>query len=588
LNSYKKAKSAAKDSVPWNTSLESKVLKTMKDISTMVGNTLGPGGRPILIERQEYGLPHIVSKDGVTVFRNMGFSDPIEHLIMEATRDVATRTVAEAGDGTTGSTVLAEAIIRYTFAYCKKNPKVSPQKIVRRLERAFREDIEPKITEWAVKCNENMLRSVAKLSANGDGELADAVMKAFELSGDEGNISIVEQSGPSEYKVQGLKGFPIGVGYEDSCGRYYPMFLNDKGNNRTFLEKPVFILYFGAITEMQSLMHILGEIQMAWAKPQEQGLDKPYNHNVVIVATGFSETVLANLGTIFTEKGNINVFPLLAPRSPMQTGELDFLWDLNAVTGATVYDPITNPLQNAQLTELGYNIDSIEINRYNTVITGIADEGLVIARSEEIKMAIPGAVGKLDASILMERAAKLVGGVAKIYVIGASNGELREKRDRVEDAVCAVRGAKKKGCLPGGGWALLKLVQHFERKAEETLVIQEVLIPSLKEPVYRILENCGLNLDEANGVISKVMEHICENNNTVYDAWEGDYVDAFERGILDSTPAVLEALRSSLSIASLMGTIGGIVAFKRDDELERSEAMDVSHFNKSFTPGEQE
>ena len=588
MNSYKKAKSAAKDSVPWGNYLEDKILATMRTISTMVGNTLGPGGRPILIERQEYGLPNIITKDGVTVFRNLGFADPVEHLIMEVTRDAATRTVAEAGDGTSSATVLAEAIIRYTFDYCKKNPKVSPQKIVRRLERAFKDTIEPFINQWAVKCDDSLLLKVAKLSANGDGELATAVMKAFELSGDEGNISIVEQSGPSEYKVQGLKGFPIGVGYEDSCGRYYPMFLNDKGNNRTFLEKPVFILYFGAITEMQSLMHILGEIQMAWAKPQEQGLDKPYNHNVVIVATGFSETVLANLGTIFTEKGNINVFPLLAPRSPMQTGELDFLWDLNAVTGATVYDPITNPLQNAQLTELGYNIDSIEINRYNTVITGIADEGLVIARSEEIKMAIPGAVGKLDASILIERAAKLVGGVAKIYVIGASNGELREKRDRVEDAVCAVRGAKKKGCLPGGGWALLKLAQYFSLNCGKDQIIQLVLVPSLREPVFKILENCGFNHEESGIIIDDMSEHRVFRGNDVYDAWEGEWVDAFERGILDSTPAVLEALRSSLSIAGLMGTIGGTIAFKRDDELERSEAMDVSHFNKSFTPGEQE
>ncbi len=591
MNSYRKAKSVAKDVLVVGPKLENTVLSTMRTISDVVGATLGPSGRPVLIERQEYGLPHIVTKDGVTVFRNLGFNDPTAHVIMEVAREAATRTVSEAGDGTTTATVLAEAIVRHTYNYCKKNPKVSSQKVVRKLETLFRDFVEPKIKKWSMKPTDAMLHSVAKLSANGDAELADAVIKCFDLVGDEGNISIIEQSGPSHYEVQSLKGYPISMGYEESCAKFFQFFQNDKANNRCFMEKPVFILYYGAITEIQTISKLLMFIGDAWAEPERTGLEKPFNHNVVLVATGFSETVLATLANNFVQGNTINVFPLLTPKSPVQNGEMHFMYDLAAVTGATVFDPLSKPIDSASLRDLGYGLESFESTRYRSTILGLCDESLIIMRAEEIRNAIPNAESKMDKAILEERAAKLVGGVAKLIVVGASNGELREKRDRVEDAVCAVRGARKHGCLPGGGWTLKQLISELDTYADDE-IIDNVLIPALKEPIIRIFRNCGMDEEEIQSTMDLIgNRYVAEpgelwgqgdNVAVVYDAWEGKQVDAVAGGILDSTPAVLEAIRNSISIASLLGTTGGTIAFKRDDELERQEAMDTNHFMKSF------
>ncbi len=596
MNSYRKAKTVAKDVLTIGPDLERTILTTMKKISDIVGATLGPSGRAVLIERQEYGLPHMFTKDGVTVFRNLGFNNPTEHAIMEAARDAATRTVAEAGDGTTTATVLAEAIVRNTYRFCKDNPKVSPTKVVRKLEQVFKEVIEPTVKSSAIKADEKMLHHVAKLSANGDEALAKAVMECFELVGDDGNISIIEQNGPSNYEVEGLKGFPITMGTEESCGAYFQLFLNDQANNRTFMENPVFILYHGSITEIQTVLLLLEKIGAAWEDPKSYGLEKKFNHNVVLVAHNFSATVLGHLGRNFAHPKTINVFPLLTPKGPIQNGQLHFLHDLAAVTGATVFDPVTKPLDEADFRDLGYGIEAFEANRYRSTISGICDESLILMRAEEVKRSIAGANSKLDEQILQERVGKLTGGIAKLKVVGASNGELREKRDRAEDAVCAVRGAKKYGCLPGGGWMLNTLCSIIRTKYHDDPILMGVLVPSLYEPIERIFRNCGMNEEEVHETILKIgvrseekeEEHIhgepfiTELVPVVYDAWEGKTVDAIEGGILDSTPAVLEAIRSSLSIASLLGTAGGTVVFRRDEAMEVKEAVDSADFMKQF------
>lgn len=577
-NSYRKAKTVAKDILVHGETLEEKVLSTMSTISAVVGATLGPSGRPILIERQEYGLPHIVTKDGVTTFRSLGFNDPTAHAIMEAARDASIRTATEAGDGTSTATVLSEAIVRYSSKYCKANPKASPQKVVRKLEKTFREFIEPKIKSLSIKPNEEMLKSVAKLSTNGDLELANAVMECFEYIGDDGSISITELSGPSHYEVEHISGFPISMGFEESCAKLFPLFINDKANNRCFLEKPSFVLYFGQITNTQTIIKLMEKIADGWANPSNHNLKKAFSPNVVLVATGFSESVLGDLGANFPHGQTINVFPLVTPKTGAQNAELHFLDDLASVTGAKVFDPITNTLENAKLSDLGYgDVQSFEAQRYRSTILGIADEGLIIARAEEVKNALKYAESKMDCYILEERLGKLTGGIAKLKVIGASNGELREKRDRAEDATFAVRGARRHGCLPGGGWTLAQLVKELTNDLDP--VIKEVLIPSLLEPIKKLLTNCGLIEEEIEPILQALIN---TSDHTTYDAMEGKFVNAVEGGILDSTPAVLEAIRNSISIASLLGTLGGTVVFHRDAESEIAEADSTNSFLDSY------
>ena len=591
---YQKVKSVSKQVRTKGNSLEKIILDTMRTISEIVGATLGPGGQQVLIERQEHNLPPMVTKDGVTVFRSLGFDDPSAHSIMEAARDASVRTASEAGDGTTTATILAEAIVRKTHEFTRNNPRVSPQKVVRRLEKAFREVIEPTIKKMAVSAKltqtngRSLLRSVAKVSANGDDELADAVMECFDLVGDDGNVTIAEVSGPSKYEVEKIEGYPISMGYEESCAKYYQKFINDAATQRCVLEKPVFILYHGRITEFQSMLSLLDMIGQAW---QSRG----YNHNIVVVATGFSEQVLSALAFNFAEPTSLNVFPLLVPQSPLLNGQLEFLQDLSAITGANILDPMNKPMDQAILDDLGPSVTYFEANRFRSNVVGKSSspegasmqEECILYRVDELHIQKNNAASELEKTFIQERIGKLTGGIARLKVIGASNGELKEKRDRAEDAVCAVRGAIKHGCLPGGGWTLLKLMNVL--KNDKDVVLDQVLIPALFEPVLRLLSNVGVNDDEAVKILEPVISSLSSGNPdaaTVYDALEGKHVNAVQSGILDATPAVLEAVRNSISIASLLGTLGGTVVFKRDLDLERTEARDSAEFlrNANWNP----
>lgn len=578
---YHKIKSASKSITPKSSRLQEIVLSTMRTASDVVGATLGPGGMPVLIERQEHNLPPMITKDGVTVFRALGFDDPASQCIMEAARDAAVRTASEAGDGTTTATVLSEAIVRRSSQFTKKYPRYSPQKVVRKLEGVFKDIIEPTIREsslkadWSTEEGRSLLRSVAKVSANGDEALADKVLECFDLVGDDGNVTISEINGPSAYEVERVEGFPIGIGFEDSCAKFYAKFINDAGNQRCAMQNPVFLVYHGRITEIQSLVFLMEQIGARW---QTEG----FRHNVVVVATGFSESVLAQLAVNFAEATTINVFPLLAPQSPIPNGQLHFLEDVAAVTGARVLDPLNAPLDRATLDDLGFSdeLKMFESYRFRSTIIGNSDTEEIILRADELQAQIANAGSELDKILLQERLGKLTGGIARLKVIGPSNGELKEKRDRAEDAVCAVRGAIKHGCLPGGGWTLLKLCKRLEQENDQ--VINEVLIPALLEPVKRLLSNCGFDETEVKGILEPILSGLLTSddpaNALVYDALENRHVKSVEGGILDSAPAVMEAIRNSISIASLLGTLGGTVVFKRDNELERQEARDVNAF----------
>lgn len=597
---YQKVKSVAKQILPKSPKLSEKVLSTMKTVAEIVGATLGPGGSAVLIERQEYGLPNMITKDGVTVFRNLGFTDPAAHCIMEAARDAAVRTANEAGDGTTTATVLAYAIVKATDEFCKANPHVSPQKVVRRLEEVFREHIQPSLKEWSRPADFStddglgLLRSVAKVSANGDDALADAVMECYSLVGDDGNVTITEISGANGYEVEKIDGFPIAMGYEDSTAKFYQKFLNDPANSRTYMEKPIFVLFHGGITEIQSVVFLMEAIGLAWQKE-----DHP--HNVVLVATTFSDSVLGQLAQNFAEQGTINVFPLLAPRSALLTGQYDFLQDLAAVTGATIFDPMNNPLPSSHdaalqiLTDrkLGIAFDpetqrgvtAFECGRFRSTVFGHADDVEIESRVAILQKQSENAGSELEKTLVQERIGKITGGIAKLKVMAESSGASREKRDRAEDAVLAVRGAMKHGVLPGGGWALLELKKVLSKLDEP--IVTGVLCKALAAPVEMLLANCGFTAQESEriirdigvGLVVDVDGEDVSEDFFVYDALRQQYVPSRSGdAVLDSTPAVLEAVRNSISIAGLLGTLGGSVVFYRDLEMERREASDTQSF----------
>lgn len=581
---YQKSKSAAKAITVKGPALRKRVLGTMRTISSIVGSTLGPGGQPVLIERPEHNLPPLITKDGVTVMRSLGMIDATDHCIMECARSAAAQTASEAGDGTTTATVLAEALVRYIDEFCKRNVHYSPQKVVRVLEATFRNVIEPAIAAAAipVKNDTKLQRAVAKISANNEDELAEAVMACFEMVGDEGNVTILERSGPTGYEVEQLDGYPIPMGYEQSCAKYYSAFINDPSTQKVVMDKPVFLIYHGMINDIQPLLPLLQAVGTELEK-KLSGKPSDYNHyNVVIVAVGFSPKVLASLAHASSQPDSIRMFPLVAPLSPIPNGQKDLLDDIAAVTGAVVFDPLTRPVDSGCLEDLGPGVTLFECSRFRSVIIGRAEgvdhEDRLLSRVADLEVLAKNPESDLDRMLLVERIGKLTGGIAKLHVLGSSNGELKEKRDRAEDAVCAVRGAIKDGCLPGGGWTLLKLCSIL---SDQDAVVRDVLKPALMVPVFRLLENCGFNDIDQRRILAPVLEGLSKGEVVVYDAYEQRHGSPLELGVLDSVPAVREAIRNSISIAAQLGTLGGTVVFMRDAQFERAEAHNAQEFERN-------
>lgn len=571
--SVKKVKTPAKNFTSDIGRLEASIVRAIDRIDGIVGVSLGPGGKNVLIESDLPGIPSKNTRDGVTIFRSLGAEDAYEHLIIEQTRDVAIRTVNEAGDGTTTATIIASALIKNLFSFCSKNRKYSPQKVTRFIDKLLKNKLIPEIRKSSIKItnkNKGLLEKVATISANGDKEMAKSVIKAFEVVGygSSSHVTIQEFSGPSRYEVELVEGFPVGKGYEESIGKFHSAFINDQGHQRCSLEKPLFILFDGSITDMVQIHQTLGKIGEEWA-----GGDSDYK-NVVVVAHKFGDQVLTNLAFNFNNPNTINVVPLATPINQIINSQLNFLMDLSAFTGAKIFD-MNNPVTDSEPEDFGQNMSKIEIYRFRTTIVGDPDDANIEVRADEIKNIIKQSESKIEKIILEERLGKLTNGIARLKIFGSSNGELKEKADRAEDAVCAVRAAISHGCLPGGGRVLVNLALGLQ--TDTNPIIQDIVIPSLFAPFYRLLENSGHNEAEIESILTKMIK----NPNQVYDVENYKFGDPKKLGIFDATLAVEQSLKNAVSISSVMGTLGGIVAYPRDGQLERQEFKEEMDFKRS-------
>ena len=576
--SSKKVKTPAKIFNSDLVQLESMVVRAIDKIDKIVGSSLGPGGRNVIIESDLPGIPNKNTKDGVTIFRALGSNDAFEHLIIEQTRDVAIRTVNEAGDGTTTATVIASAFIKNLFRFCSANRKYSPQKVTREISKIVEEQLIPELRKAAIKVtpkNQELLEKVATISANGDKEMAAAVIKAFEQVGfgSASHVTIQELSGPSKYEVELIEGFPIEKGYEESIGKFHASFINDQGHQRCVLDKPLFLLFDGNITDIVQVQEILNHIGQEYVSGNSEF------KNVVIVAHRFNDQVLTNFAFNFSNPNTINVVPLSTPMFPMANGQLHFLMDLSAFTGAKIFD-MNNPIAEAQPEDLGKNMEKIEINRFRTTVVGEPDPTNIEVRADEIRTYITQAESKIEKNILEERLGKLTSGIAKLKIYGSSNGELKEKADRADDAVCAVRAAINHGCLPGGCRVLINLALSLMGKNNP--VADEVIVPSLFAPFYRLLENAGYNADEIQDILTKMIKHPTK----VYDVENAQFGDFKKMGVFDAALAVEQALKNAVSISSVMGTLGGIIAFPRDNQLENMEFKAEMDFQRSINNAE--
>jgi len=446
---HRKAKDAPKVFETDRKKIRQMVLHTMKRISDAVGSTLGPGGLNGLIESDFPGIPNKNTKDGVTVFESLGAIDAYEHLIIEQARDAAKRTGAEAGDGTTTATILSYAIIQNLFEFCAKNPKYSPQKAARRISKVANSVLIPYIKERSIKItedNQSLLKSVATISANGDHDMAKAVIQAFEEIGygDASHVTIREVSGEPGYKVERIDGFPIAMGYEDSIGKMHTAFINDQANQRVYLEKPLFLLYDGQMTDIMAIIPLLDDMTRKYV---DEG--KSEFKNLVIVAHNFSESVITQLAFAFSNPTQMNIVPLITPMAQFANSQLHFLQDLAAFTGAKMFG-LKDQLATVTQDDLGRGMEYIEIYRFRSTVVGDPDPTNVEVRAEDLKVMLQNSESKAEKVWLQERIGKITNGIAKLTIYGGSNGELKEAHDRCEDAVCAVRAAIGHGALPGG------------------------------------------------------------------------------------------------------------------------------------------
>ena len=574
--SHRKAKTAPKVFEIDSKILKNKVLSTMHRVAEAVGRTMGPGGRNILIESDYPGIPNKNTKDGVTVFKSLGAIDSYEHLIIEQARDVAQRTASEAGDGTTTATVLSNSIIYNLFDFCEKNPKYSPQKAARRIAKVTDEVLVPYVMSRSIKIeedNKHLLKMVAQISANGDEDMANAVIQAFEEIGfgDASHVTIREVSGKKGYKVERIDGFPIPMGYEDSIGKFHTAFINDQANQRVYLEKPLFLLFDGHLNDLVGILPLVNSLGEKYVNEGDSDFK-----NLVIFANGFSEAVLTQLAFNFSNPNSLNVLPMVAPMAQFQNSQLHFLQDLAAFTGAHVFG-FKQPVSTASIEHLGRGMEYFECYRFRSTVIGDPDPVNVEFRAEDLKKMMENGESQAEKLWIQERLGKITNGIAKLTISGGSNGELKEAHDRCEDAVCAVRSAISHGALPGGCRLSIDMALKLAQELEVGDPAREVLMPSLMSLPQRLLDNAGYNSDE----IGEVLKKLINDPDTCYDIENQKYGKAEELGLFDATKAVSESLSNAVSIASVLGTMGGLVCHPRDNEFERSEARADAEFGRA-------
>jgi chaperonin GroEL len=533
-------RSKAKDIVHNKEELSKIVGETLNKMATVVGATLGPGGRAVLLERE--GQPPLATKDGVTVAKSLGVGKAEDNIIMEAAKEICINTAKDAGDGTTTAIVLANAITKHGQDFVKTNSKYNPQRIVNELEDLYEDIIVPYIKSQAQDVSEqDKLINVATISANGDRKIAKVVVEAVMAAGDDGKVLIEEAQG-DEMRVETIEGYIITSGLKD-IGQLGPMFMNDKGGQQCKMDAGRVFLYNGSINDAKALGFLEGALQ-----GDEYG--SAYDGSpLIIIAHDFSDTAMDLIAK--NAKKGTTLCPIKTPRSGLPNSKTVSLEDIAAYTGATVYDP--SNIESISLDGLG-SFTSAKSNLYETFIISEVDSDLIEARVAELKAIEASCHSDMDRMHVRSHVAKLVGGISTIHVGGVSDLKVRERKARVEDAVEAVRSAIAEGIIPGGCKIQIELSKILESHPNKK-ASWDIMINALREPFKLLLENCGENYEE---IYPQLVD------GKVFDANLHEFVDPFEAGIIEPAKVARVAIGNALSVASLLITLGGIVCVPRD------------------------
>ncbi|WP_333982856.1 chaperonin GroEL [Burkholderia gladioli] len=520
---------AAKDIVFGDVN-RAKLIEGVNILADAVKVTLGPKGRNVVLERS-FGAP-IVTKDGVSVAKEIELADKLQNIGAQLVKEVASKTSDTAGDGTTTATVLAQAIVREGQKYVAAG--LNPLDLKRGIDKAVVAAIEAlkKISKPTTTSKE--IAQVATISANGEESIGQRIAEAIDRVGKEGVITVEDGKSLAD-ELDVVEGLQFDRGYLS------PYFVNNPDRQVAVLDSPYVLLHDKKVSNIRDLLPVLEQVAKA-GRP------------LLIIAEDVEGEALATL-VVNNIRGILKTVAVKAPGFGDRRKAL--LEDIAILTGGQVIAEETGlTLEKATLAELG-RAKRIEVGKENTtVIDGAGDKASIEARVKQIRVQIEDASSDYDREKLQERVAKLAGGVAVIKVGGATEIEVKEKKDRVDDALHATRAAVEEGIVPGGGVALIRVKQAI-REVRGANPDQDagvkIVLRALEEPLRQIVSNAG---EEASVVVAKVAEG---SGNFGYNAASGEYGDLVESGVLDPTKVTRTALQNAASVAGLLLTTDATV-----------------------------
>ena len=512
--------------------------KGVDTLANAVKVTLGPKGRNVVIEKK-FGAPQ-VTKDGVTVAKEIELEDPIENMGAQMVKEVASKTADQAGDGTTTATVLAQSIISEGLKNVAAG--ANPMDLKRGIDKAVAKVIDSlKNQSQTVGNDTKKIEQVATISANSDVEIGKLIAMAMSKVGKEGVITVEEAKG-TDTTVDVVEGMQFDRGYIS------PYFVTNSEKMEVELQNPYILIYDKKISAMKDILHILEKVAQS-GRP------------LLIIAEDLEGEALATL-VVNKLRGTLKVAAVKAPGFGDRRKEM--LTDISILTaGIVISEEQGFKLENADLTYLG-QATSVTIDKDNTIVVGgKGKKADITARVNQIKAQIENTTSDYDREKLQERLAKLSGGVAVLYVGAATEVEMKEKKDRVDDALHATRAAVEEGIVPGGGVAYIRAVESIEKmkgaNEDETTGIQ-IVKRAIEEPLRQIVANCGI---EGSIVVQKIKEG---KGDFGFNARTEVYENLLKAGVIDPTKVTRVALENAASIAAMLLTTECVIADKPKPE----------------------
>ena len=524
---------AAKD-VKFSTDARTRMLHGVDILADAVRVTLGPKGRNVVLDKA-FGAPRI-TKDGVTVAKEIELEDKFENMGAQMVREVASKTNDEAGDGTTTATLLAHSIVREGAKAVAAG--LNPMDLKRGIDMAVSAIVDDLRKRSRTIESNDEIAQVGTISANGDQDVGDMIAKAMETVGNEGVIT-VEEAKSLETELEVVEGMQFDRGYLS------PYFVTDAEKMKVSLDDPYILIHEKKLSNLQSMLPVLEAVVQS-GKP------------LLIIAEDVEGEALATL-VVNKLRGGLKVAAVKAPGFGDRRKAM--LEDIAILTnGQVISEDVGIKLESVTLDMLG-TAKKVEITKEETtIVDGAGDKAQIEGRCGQIRQQVEETTSDYDREKLQERLAKLAGGVAVIRVGGATEVEVKEKKDRVDDAMHATRAAVEEGIVAGGGVALINSIAALDAlkvKDDDQRVGVNIVRKAIQSPVRQIAENSG---EDGSVIAGKIMEH--EEANWGFNAQTGQFEDLVKAGIIDPTKVVRAALQDAASVAGLLVTTEAMVAEK--------------------------